>query len=197
MAKNNKSTSKKNNVLKEEILSKNETEKKEERTIKPKNYLILLLIFLLTLGIVIGLRAWYNAYRTYELKTSVLKDKLTEVALTELDTYIAENTDAIIYIEVTEDENSREVASDLVDVIKKRELTGEVVYLSLSSVDDKNSFFDEFNKKYASNIKIENYPALVIFKDGKIEALVSRTSKQNLNIGDIEQLFDEYELEGE
>lgn len=197
MAKNNKAATQKRNVTKEVSVTKNEIEKKEERIIKPKNYLILVLIFLVTLGLVIGLRYWYNAYRAYELKTSVLKDKLTEVTLTELDTYIAENTDAIIYIEVTEDKNSREVASDLVDVIKKRELTGEVVYLSLSSVEDKDAFFNDFNQKYAGDEKLGNYPALVIFNEGKVEDFVSRTDKQRLNIGDIEQLFDEYELEGE
>ena len=197
MAKNNKGATQKRNITKEVSVTKNEIEKTEERIIKPKNYLILALIFLATLGLVIGLRDWYNAYRAYELKTSVLKDKLTEVTLTELDTYIAENTDAIIYIEVTEDENSREVANDLVNVIKKRELTGEVVYLSLSSVEDKDSFFNEFNQKYAVDEKLGNYPALVIFKEGRVEDFVSRTDKQSLNIGDIEQLFDEYEVEGE
>lgn len=197
MAKNNKAATKKSNVKKELITAKNEIDKKEERIIKPQNYLILALIFIITLGLVIGLRYWYNTYRAYELKTSVLKDKLTEITLNELDTYIAENTDAIIYIEVTEDENSREVADNLVDVVKKRELTREVVYLSLSSSEDKDAFFNDFNQKYGVDEKLTNYPALVIFNEGKIEDFVSRTDKQSLNIGDIEQLFDEYELEGE
>ena len=45
--------------------------------------------------------------------------------------------------------------------------------------------------------KLEYYPSLLIFSEGKVVAFVSRTEKQALRISDVEQLFDEFELEGE
>lgn len=185
MATKNKANNKKN---------QKEVAKEEIRVIKPKNYIILAIIFIFTLILVVGFRQWYISYKNYELSISVLKDKLNEVTIEELDTYLAENLDAILYIEVSEDENSREVAEKLFDIVKEKSLTERVVYLNISSVKDKEKFLREFSTKYSDEINLEYYPALVLFYEGKIESYVSRNKNQTLNIGDIEQLFDEYEL---
>ena len=83
------------------------------------------------------------------------------------------------------------------DVVKKRGLTERVVYLNISSVEDKDEFFNNFNEKYCDEGKeLSNYPALVLFYEGRVESYVSKTETQELNIGNVEQLFDQYELEG-
>ena len=171
--------------------------KEEVRKIKPKNYIILGAIFLATLALVFLLRFWYISYQNYQLSIPVLKDTLMEITHDELDHYITANPDAVIYIEVSEDENSREVAKDLKEVIKERNLANKVVYLNISSIEDKDAFFTDFSKKYLEGEVLTNYPALVLFLDGKIDAYVSKTNRQELNIGDIAQIFDQYELEGD
>ena len=188
--------SQKNNAKKEKIKV---SEAKTRPKIKSKNYLILILIYIVTSFLVLLLRNWYISYRDYQLTIPVLKGQINEVTVAELDHYITANSEAIIYIEVSEDENSREVAKKLIDVVKERNLVDKIVYLNLSSVEDKESFFEEFNNKYNKNNKnkLINYPALILLIDGEVESFVSKTEKQNLNIGDIAQLFDEYELEGE
>lgn len=190
--KNNKSQPKKK-------INKNNFHKKveEERVIKPKNYIIVGFLFLITVFIVMLLRFWYISYKNYQLTIPILKDKITEVTVTELDTFLAENPDPIVYIEVSEDENSREVAKKLLEVVKKRNLTERAVYINLSSVENKDAFFANFTAKYMEEGKLEYYPAVVIFSEGKVLAYVTKTEKQNLNIGNVEQLFDEFELEGE
>lgn len=195
-------TTKKENKKEKNINKKkeliNEVKKEESvRKIKSKNYLILGFIFIITLIIVLVLRQWYISYRNYQLTIPVLKDLLKEVTIQEMDHYIIDNPDTIIYIEVTEDENSRNVAKELKSVIKERNLANKIVYLSLSSVSDKEKYLNDFSDKYLSGEKLEYYPALVLFIDGKIEAYVSKSKNQHLNVGQIEQLFDEYELEGD
>ena len=169
----------------------------EERIIKPKNYIIVGALFLITVLFVMLLRFWYISYNNYQLTIPILKDKITEVTVTELDTFLVENPEPIVYIEVSEDENSREVAKKLIEVVKKRNLTERVVYINLSSVENKDAFFADFTAKYMDEGKLEHYPAVVIFSEGKVLSYVSKTEKQNLNIGNVEQLFDEFELEGE
>jgi len=188
-------TSKKKEKTKD--VKKKNIEKEERRVIKPKNYIILGIIFVGMAFAVFLLRYWYISYRDYQLTIPVLKGHLNEVTVAELDHYITANPDAIIYIEVSEDENSRSVAKDLIELVKERELTNRVVYLNLSHENDKNKFFEDFSNKYMENQELEKYPALILFIDGKVETFVSRTKKQRLNIGNIEQLFDQYELEGE
>lgn len=186
---NTKSVSRKKTVATKQI--------EEVRVVPPKNYFIVLAIFVVTVFGVFLLRHWYISYENYQLTIPILKDKITEVTVNELDTFLAENLDPIIYIEVSEDENSREVAKDLIDVVKKRNLTERVVYVNLSSVENKDAFFADFTAKYMTDSKLEYYPSLLIFSEGKVIAYVSKTEKQALRIGDIEQLFDEFELEGE
>ena len=169
----------------------------EERIIKPKNYIIVGALFLITVLFVMLLRFWYISYNNYQLTIPILKDKITEVTVTELDTFLVENPEPIVYIEVSEDENSREVAKKLIEVVKKRNLTERVVYINLSSVENKDAFFADFTAKYMDKGKLAHYPAVVIFSEGKVLSYVSKTEKQNLNIGNVEQLFDEFELEGE
>ena len=188
---------KKKTTTNKEIKKEVKVVKEEVRKIKPKNYIILGAIFLATFALVFLLRYWYNSYRDYKLTIPVLKGTLNEVTIAELDHYITANPDAVIYIEVSEDENSREVAKDLKRVIKERNLANKVVYINISSEEDKNIFFEDFSKKYMNDEKLQHYPALVLFIDGKVDAYVSKTNKQSLNIGDVEQIFDQYELEGD
>ena len=167
------------------------------RKISSKNYIILIIIFIITLGLVFGLRNWYLSYKDYQLTIPILKGKINEVTDAELDSFLTENTDAIMYIEVSEEANSRAIAKDLYKVIKNRNLTERTVYLNLSSNSNREKFLNDFSKKYIDNGKITNYPALILFNDGKVQAFVSKSNNQDLNIGDIEQMFDEYEVEGD
>lgn len=195
MATKNKNTN--NKVVNKEMKVSKEQQPSEVRKIKPKNYLILSGIFLLTLALVFLLRHWYISYRDYQLTIPVLKDTLKEVTVEALDHYITANPDAIIYIEVSEDENSREVAKGLKKVVKEKNLANKIVYLNISSLVDKESFLMDFSKKYIEGEQLKNYPALVLFIDGKVDTYASRTSKQRLNIGDLAQIFDQYEIEGD
>jgi len=187
----------KNKVIKKQSTVSREAQLEEIRKIRPKNYLILGAIFIGTLVLIFLLRDWYISYQNYQLTIPVLKNTLKEVTVDALDHYITANPDAVIYIEVSEDENSREVANDLKKVVKERNLANKVVYINISSLEDKDAFFADFSKKYIDGGKLENYPALVLFLDGKVDAYASRTDKQRLNIGDIAQIFDQYELEGD
>ena len=178
---------------KEKKNNKKKVVNEQLREVAPKNYFILGVIFIIALVVVIGLRNWYISYENYQLTKPVLEGKLSEVKVAELDNYLTENSDAILYIEVSEDCNSREVAKKLYDVVKERNLTERVVYLNLSS-EDEDAFFKSFNDKYMKEGKLKKYPALVLFDDGKVAEFVARDETQALSIGKIEQLFDEYEL---
>ena len=186
-----------NKETKKQLVVTKEKQVEEVRKISPKNYFILGAIFIGTFVLIFLLRHWYISYQNYQLTIPVLKDTLKEVTVDTLEHYITANPDAVMYIEVSDDENSREVASDLKKVIKERNLANKVVYINISSVEDKDAFLANFSKKYIDGDKIENYPALVLFLDGKVDAYVSRTDKQRLNVGDIAQIFDQYELEGD
>ena len=171
--------------------------KEEKRTIKIKNYLLLLFICIVTIAITLGIRQRYIIYQEYELSKSVLKGKINEVSQEELTSFIYAHPDAILFVQVNDDLNSRNVGKKLYKVLQKRNLLNDSVYINLGNVSNKKDFYKEFNNNYTKDSKFElnNYPAVIIFSDGKIRDIVSKRKNKSLDIGDIEQMFDEYEMD--
>ncbi len=172
---------------------KKRNSKEELPKIGLNRYLSLIGIFIIMLLLVVGLQRWYVSYQDYENKKPLLKDKISEVMPKELDSYLMENDDAILYIQSNEDATSRDIAADLVDLVKKRDIMNRIVYLNVDAND--HTFIEEFNKKYIEDKNLNSYPAFILFEDGKVLAYVANTERQALRIGDIEQLLDQYEIE--
>ena len=80
-------------------------------------------------------------------------------------------------------------------VFKDKQIFVNVIYVDLSKV-DKDNFYKSFNKKYGNDkYNLNNYPAVILFSEGKIREIVSKEKKNKLTIDQIEQLFDEYEVD--
>ena len=54
-----------------------------------------------------------------------------------------------------------------------------------------NQFVDKFNAKYPYKVEItKNYPALVIFEDGEIRAMLQGTKNHKLTLTQTEQFIE-------
>lgn len=166
------------------------------REIAPKNYVVLGIVFIVTLLAVFGLRKWYLSYQDYKLTIPILEGKVNKISINEFEHYIIENDDVILYIEESNEKNSRAIDKDFVKVMKKREILDKVAFIDLKD-ENKEAFISRFNDLYATDGKeVQAVPAFVMFSDGKIKDLAGDTKKSQINMGDIEQLLDEYEIEG-
>lgn len=182
------------------MVKKKETEvnkKVEKRKIPTKNYVIVLVIFALSLFLVFFLRDWYRSYQEYEKTIPVLTNALSEVRYNEIYNYIGDNQSVIIYMGVADDDDCRELEAKFKKVIEERHLKNKIVYFNITDVEDKELLLKEFNDKYATGDRISAYPAIILFEDGKIIDFKSKNANQNLLVSDIEQLLDEYEIEGD
>lgn len=167
---------------------------KESAIIPKRNYTIYSIIVIVTVIATLVTFILYNRQKEYERSIPILRGIVSEIAAKDIDEYLRENSDTILYVGVATDENSREVEEDLIKLRERRNI--EFVYLNVTDVSDRISFFEEFNKKYANGFTIKNYPAFILIEDGKIVDLVQK-NERDLNIGDIEQLLDVYEVKGE
>lgn len=168
-----------------------------EKKIPSKNYIKLLIICLLTLGAAILLRSWYISHLEYEKTIPVIDGIISEIKYNEFDTYITENLDAVIYIGASEDINCREVEAKFKNYIITNELREEIIYLNISDSDNRKSVISEINANYVDNqsrITIGSYPALIIFKNGKIYDAVSKQGYNQLTFGEMARLLEEYEV---
>ena len=164
------------------------------RKVPFKNYLILLFVCCLTIGIVVFSSHVYRREEAKALETPVIDGVVSEIKKEDLDNYIIENDSFFLYIGSASDYNSREVETDLIKYFDKRDIKNDTIYLNVTNETNIEDFYKDFNKKYVVNdySKINSYPAFVIIKEGKVLDLVQKKDSQKLHIGDIDRVLDEY-----
>ena len=186
MKKTNKTSDKKKTI-------KDKETKKEEKVISKKNYISLMIIFFVTILAVLGMKLMYRSYNEYKLTIPVIKGKIAEVNINELDEYITAHDDFYLYVGVSDDKNCREIEKKLDKLLKDRNIKDDTVYLNVSDIDNAKETVLLKLQKYGDLNKNFSYPLFLMFKNGKILGKVDKNFK-NVDIGDIEKLLDEYEV---
>ena len=171
-------------------MASNEKKEKQESKKTIKNYIILVIIFALGIGIILYLCNWYQVYDDYQKQTPVIRGTLSEITSEELEHYVMENPTTIIYMCTSSNMNCRNYEKDLKKLVEQNNLQDAIVYLNLSDVDSK-SFIEMFNTKYPYKVKLtENYPALVMIEDGKVRNLLQGKEEEKLTISKTKQFIE-------
>lgn len=141
---------------------------KKEKEIPLKNYILLSIVLILTIVVVINLFLWKNTYEKSKLQTPILDDYLLVINYNELNNYLVENKDAIIYVSKLNDESIRLFENKFKNIINKNNLNNKILYLDLTEELKENNIVKEINKKYGK--EMTEVPTIVIIKDGKISS---------------------------
>lgn len=170
-------------------------EKKEtERKVGIKNYLILTLIFIIATIITLYLCNVYNVYEESKRQIPVIRGTLSEITSEELEHYISENPTIMMYICTASNETCRNYEQSLKKYIVREELQEAMVYLNLTEEENQN-FSEQFNEKYSVSLKLkDNYPALIIFEDGKVTHLLQGKEKEKLTITKTTQFMELHKI---
>lgn len=128
-----------------------------------KNYIILAITLILTIVLVIYFYMWYNKYEENKLNTPIMDKYLQVINYNELDNYLMENDEAVIYISVLENENIRNFEKKFKILANDYSLKNKILYMDLT---------DEINSGSKNEMK-EKYnfiiPSISIFKDGTLK----------------------------
>lgn len=162
------------------------------RKIKPRNYVILAIIFIVTIAFVFVLRDQYEHHRRYEPKTNDRLNILYEIKEDDLKSYVVENRDIVLYMSHATKRDLIPFENELKNYIAKNEISREMIYLNLDQVS--SNFYTTFEEKYFSdklksrkNIILEQ-ANMVILEDGKITDILYET-KQAINLSDVEKFL--------
>lgn len=169
--------------------------KKEElRKIPTKNYVIVVIMFLVTFLLVYYLYSWYKAYNEYQKEIPVIRNTLLEINSDEVDHYIKENADVVIYLCTASSNECRKYENNFKKLIEKKSLEESITYVNLSDVNTKE-FTDKFNDSYKYKKELKNnYPAIVIFKDGNVVDMVQGDSKEKLTVSEVSKILKENKI---
>lgn len=154
---------------------------KKEKEIPLKNYILLSIVLILTIVVVIYFFLWKNTYEKSKLQTPILDDYLLVINYNELNNYLVENKDAIIYVSKLNDESIRLFENKFKNIINKNNLNNKILYLDLTEELKENNIVKEINKKYGK--EMTEVSTIVIIKDGKISSSYNiKENKYNIKL---------------
>lgn len=155
-----------------------------KREIPVKNYVILILVFLVTIVAVFYVRDWYNTTKNYYAQNSVMTKVVREIKSEEISNYILENQRFILYVSSGHDSGIKNFEDDFKNLIQSLYLTDDVLYMNLDGVNSE-SFYDLLKNNYVRNSKIKNQivdsnSSLYLFTDGKVSGVLNNVSDYSI-----------------
>lgn len=155
-----------------------------KREIPVKNYVILILVFLVTIVAVFYVRDWYNTTKNYYAQNSVMTKVVREIKSEEISNYILENQRFILYVSSGHDSGIKNFEDDFKNLIQSLDLTDDVLYMNLDGVNSE-SFYDLLKNNYVRNSKIKNQivdsnSSLYLFTDGKVSGVLNNVSDYSI-----------------
>ena len=121
------------------------------RKIPFKNYIIISVILIISVAIVVYLANWYQTTNMYYKNISIIADFIKEVKVSEIDNYITENPDFVIYLANKNEILNVKFEKSLKKLITKNDLQKQFIFVDKSAFDNEN--FREFITKHGNDIE--------------------------------------------
>lgn len=150
--------------------------KSVDRSVSFKNYIYLLLIIIASLFVMYYIYLWYDTYKKDSLNKDVLGEYLNVINYNEVNSYVFENRNAVIYVSKIGDEDIFKFEKKFKNIIVDNNLRDKVLYLV---VDDSsyNTIVNEYDVD-------GNLPFIVVYTDGEVTS-VYNISKYKYNTSKI------------
>lgn len=151
-----------------------------------KNYVILVLIFGLTVLAVFYMRSWYNTYKEYYTQNSVMTQVIMEIKSEELANYSLEDQGFILYVASGQNTELKEFEDEFKDLVKEMDLTNEMLYLNLDEVDP-SSFYATLKSDFAADSSVQSQidtsssASMYLFTSGEITNVLNNVDSYSLS----------------
>lgn len=143
------------------------------KNIPVKNYIILVILTILTFVLLFYLASYYQKRKEYESSIDTRMNFLSEVKENELEHYILENDDVLIYISDSTDTKYRTFEKQLKTLMVGEDLTKDVIYMDMYKVSKQFSNHIKHDLA-AETLQLENlvYPNVLTISSGKITSVL-------------------------
>jgi hypothetical protein len=101
----------------------------------------------------------------------------------ELDNYLVENPDTILYVSILDNEEIRAFEKKFKTQFKEKNVNNKLLYLNITSLLSDNNIMNEMkNKYYVNNLSIVDVPSILVFSSGKLNSIYSvRDNKYDID----------------
>lgn len=167
--------------------------KKEELRIVPiKNYFILAIVILVSFLFVYYLYLWFDNYKETMLNMPILDKYMDMINYNELDDYLVENPDSIIYVSVLENSDIREFEKKIKNAYRKNDIDKKILYMNITD-DIKNIGVDEYQ---IGDVSILNVPVIVVFDGGNLKQIYD-IKADNYDINNFKKIIQDISFSSE
>lgn len=164
----------------------------KKREVPQKNYFLLGLLLICTVGLVCFLANWYQVDQQTKY-SGVITSIVNEVKEDELSSYLVDNTNVIIYFASSKDTKLLKFEEEFKNYINKEELKDQIIYVDTSAITD-DAFYKNIETKYFDSslknkkITLSHIPNLVILRDGKVKSIMI-TYDNEINLDMVKEYF--------
>ncbi len=167
---------------------------KEKKKIEPKNYLILVVIVVLTVIAVLYMRNLYIMTKEYNAKNSVILEVAKEINENEINNYCLENPKFILYVSSGQNGNIKSFEKEMKKTIQKNDLEEMTLYVNTDKVDPNNLKRTLTNlsqtEKIKDKINTNSEVSIYVIENGKITKAIIQADKISPN--QVEKILQKY-----
>lgn len=172
--------------------------KKKSREDVQKYVNFALAMIAIVLVVFIGCKL-YDRYQNSKLKDSVFSGFVGNIQYDDIADVTGEMpTHGFILVSYVKNEKVNELESGLKKSVLNHELQNNFYYFNATDLMLNEGYIDDINEKFGLkdiNV-IQELPALLYYRDGKIMRTISSTKDRMLSTDDFDKLLDNYEIIG-
>ena len=147
----------------------------KKREVPVKNYFILFVILVVTFLLLVYFYSWFDKYEETLLSKRFLDKYMLVINDNELDNYLVENPNTILYVSELNNEKIREFEKLLKNKYKNDVIDKDILYLDITDVSEKDRNYLS-SKYYFNNLNILSVPCIVVFREGNVDSIYSISS---------------------
>lgn len=156
--------------------------KEELRKVPFKNYIILGIVLLVSMLLLYYFYMWVDAYNESKLNKPIMDKYMEVINYNELDNYLIENPNTIIYVSVLENKEVRNFEKKFKKLFINNEIDNKILYLDITNEINDKSVKEMLKERYSINsVSILNVPNIIVFDDGNLKTIYS-ISEDNYDI---------------
>ena len=166
---------------------------KQNKKIELKNYIILLVIVLVTIFAVFYMRNFYIMSKVYYTENSVMLDVIKEVSQDELQNYLVENPKIVLYVSPKQNPDIKKFEKTFKNLVIKEELEDNILYLDSDTIDNiklKKSLKVSADKNIKNKIDTDSVVTMYIIENGKVTNIITDAEKKSK--GDLKKSLQKY-----
>ena len=150
----------------------------KKRKVPFKNYIIVFVLLVLLVFVSLYACKWYSTIKEYNKAKTVLADTINTIELETMESYVTDNSDFIMYITDSNNEEIRSFEKKLKKYIKNNSLYNEIIYIDINDYEKEevmSTILSYSNEEY-SKLKRIPVPNMLLFENGKITDILYITS---------------------